>query len=255
MDSVLADYKYAFCLVYVDDIIVHSDTFEQHLTDVARVLNCIILAGLRMKFEKCSFAVEEIKFLGKIVNGNAVSIDPRKVTDILNRDLPTKATSLHRFVSMVVYHSQHIPDYGNIARPLYHLLKKDTAWHWSQEAHSAWEMLGTALAAATMNHFPEEGCPMILKCNASKRGIGAALYKIKDNKELLMIFLARLLSMAERIYLNTEREGLAIYWAITSLEHTLWGMQFTVEADHSALLSLAKHGNLAGQWARWRYQL
>lgn len=255
VDAVLAGLKYSFCLVYVDDIIVFSDEFDEHLDHLSQVLTRIEDAGLRAKLEKCNFAVHEIRFLGKRVNGQGVAVDEAKVSKILEVPPPRDKPALQRFLGMCVYHHKHIDGYGRIARPLYDLIGDTAEWKWGKEENDAYEEMKQALNDAAVLEFPEEGCPLVLRCDASKRGIGAALYKVKDKKNIPLAFICKTLTTSETHYSNTEREGLAVAWAVTKLEYYLWGKPFTVETDHNALLALAKNGDLSGRWARWRYAL
>ncbi|TPX53026.1 hypothetical protein PhCBS80983_g06379 [Powellomyces hirtus] len=255
MDAVLAGLKYQFCLVYVDDIIVYSDTFEEHMTHISRVLERIVGAGLRIKLEKCHFAQSELKFLGKIVNGRGVAVDPAKVDGIQAIGVPKSVSDVQTFLGMCVFHHKHIENYGTIARPLYELTKQDVEWRWTAEEQDAFEKLKTAIKEAAILEFPEKDIPMVLSVDASKRGLGGAVYKIKDNTRIPMAFLSKSLTDPKTRYSNTEREGLAVVWAIQTLDSYLWGNNFTVESDHLPLLPLRKKCDLSGKWACWSYAL
>ena len=253
MDAVLAGIKYSFCLAYVDDIIVFSDKFDEHVKHIDQVLGRIREAGLRIKLEKCRFAESELKFLGKVVNCRGVTVDPAKVDGILELKAPTNLSALQSFLGMCVFHARHIPNYTARCAPLYALLRKDAAWRWGTVEQAAFEEVRDGIRQAALLEFPEPDLPLILSVDASKCGLGAALYKVKDKKRYPIALLSKSLTDTETRYTNTEREGLAVVWAIQTLDSYLWGNKFTVETDHSPLLPLRSKGDLSGKWARWSY--
>ncbi|TPX51944.1 hypothetical protein PhCBS80983_g06536, partial [Powellomyces hirtus] len=194
MGAVMAGLKYQSRLVYVDNLIMYSDTFEEH---------------------------SEQNFLSKIVNGHGVAVDPVKVKVI-------QAINVH----------QGVPDVQTF-----------------MEEQQVFDQQKMAIQEAAILKFPKKDVPMVVSVDASKRGLGAALYKVKDNARILMAFLRKSLTDPETRYSNTEREGLAVVWAIQTLDSYLWGNNFMVESDHSPLLPLRKKGELFGKWASWSYAL
>lgn len=138
---------------------------------------------------------------------------------------------------------------------MYNLTKKDAVWKWTVEEITVFNDLKKAIKQAAVLEFPEPGVPMLHSVDASKYGLGALLYKVKNGKRIPMAFLSKSLTDSETRYTNTEREGLAVPWAINLLDSYLWRNEFTVESDHSPLLLLRKKGELSGRWTRWNHTL
>src|SRR5436305_13552927 len=123
MQMVLGELFYTIAPVYIDDIIVHSRTFEEHLEDVGRVFERIQGANLKLGPEKCKFCFEEIKFLGHILGKDGIRTDPTKIEKVKNYPRPTNITQLRGFLGLAKYYRKFIKDFAKIAKPLNELTK------------------------------------------------------------------------------------------------------------------------------------
>ena len=124
MDSVLRGILRKYALVYLDDIIIFSQTWEEHLHHLREIFQRLRNANLRMKFKKCRFATDELEYLGYIVSREGLKVDPKKIEKVLNWPTPKTLTELRGFLGLVNYYRIFIKRCAVIARPLNHLLRK-----------------------------------------------------------------------------------------------------------------------------------
>ena len=133
MQGILAPYLWLFALVYIDDIVVFSKSWEEHLGHLDVVLGAIAKAGVTLAPSKCFIGYSSILLLGQKVSRLGLSTHQEKVQAIMDLERPTSVSDLQKFLGMVVYFSQYIPYYSFIAAPLFTLLKKGVKWHWDAE--------------------------------------------------------------------------------------------------------------------------
>lgn len=126
MNQVLRKFLGKFAAVYLDDIIIYSATFEQHLDHLHQVFNVLRQACLKIKLRKCFFCFPNITFLGHIVGRNGIAVDPKKIEKVKDFPIPTNLKELRSALGLFSYYRKFIKDFSKIARPMLVLLKKDT---------------------------------------------------------------------------------------------------------------------------------
>src|SRR6266536_871725 len=126
MHMVLAGINWRFCLVYLDDVIMFSSSFAEHLEHIEEVLSRIVQANLSLKGEKCQFVRTEVEYLGHLVSKEGIATDPRKVKTIVDMPVPMTKKDLRTFLGMSGYYSEYVYDYARIAHSLFSLMKKDS---------------------------------------------------------------------------------------------------------------------------------
>ncbi|EXX64785.1 gag-pol fusion protein [Rhizophagus irregularis DAOM 197198w] len=215
MDKVLHKIKEKFVLVYLDDVIIYSKTFKDHIQHLKEVLNRIRKANLRLKAEKCHFAAAEHQFLGHVVGKEGVKPDPEKVNKMVNYPEPQNIRELRKVLGLFSYYRRFIKDFAKVADPMYKLLKKDAPYEWTNLQQKAFENLRDKLTTAPIVQYPDFSKPFFLYTDASTIGLDAVLAQKIDDQEHVITYASRTLIPAEKNYAITELECLAI-WLLNS---------------------------------------
>ncbi|KAG1114109.1 hypothetical protein G6F61_010372 [Rhizopus arrhizus] len=256
MDSVLAGLKWQTTLVYLDDIVCFSPSFDQHLQDLRSVLLRLRSASLTANLKKCHFASDRISFLGYIISPDGLHTDPEKIRAVTDFPQPTDIAPLRSFLGLAGYYRCFISKFSSLASPLNDLLKKDAVWSWSSIHQHAFDTLKQALISAPVLRFPDFSRPFELHTDgACTAGIGVILCQRdpRNNRAYAVAYASRSLSPAERNYGVSEVEALAIVWGIKKFAPYLTTTKFTVITDHHSLqfLNNGKSTDLRGRLARW----
>jgi hypothetical protein len=256
MDVILSGLKYELCLVYLDDIIVFSRTWEEHLTNLRTVLDRIKSAGIYLKPAKCQFARRSITFLGHIVSADGVSMTTEKVKAVADFPAPKKQEDIRTFLGMVNFYRPFIRNIAALQQPLTALLKDSVAWVWGPEQQASFDAIKLALTSEPILGLPDYSKPFILATDASGTGIGAVLSQVNDSgSERVISYFSKPLKPAEKNYSITELEALAMVKAIEHFRPYLYGRKFTVITDHQALVYLHTNRQPTGRLARWQAAL
>ncbi|CAB5185100.1 unnamed protein product [Rhizophagus irregularis] len=256
MDEILKEYIGEFVVVYLDDIMIYSKNFEEHIEHVNKVLNKLRENNLIVKLKKCKFGERNIEFLGHIVGRDGLKPNEKKVEKIKEIKIPETVKEVRSFLGLCSYYRRFIKNFARIAKPLYHLVKKDVPFKWTEEQQEAFEELKRRLMEKPVLDYPDFEKEFILITDASGEGLGAVLsQKNKENKEFVIAYASRSLIGAEKNYPITELECLAIFWGIKHFHKFLAGRKFTVITDHSALKGLMNAKIPTGRRARWVMEL
>ena len=183
MQSVLAGLEWRDCFVYIDDILIASATFEEHLQHLEQVFNRLRTANLRLKPKKCRFLCKEVKYLGHVISVHGVLPDPEKTNQVKSFPTPTDVTSVCRFLGLASYYRRFVPKFAKIAAPLHALLKKENAFEWTTECTTAFNLLKDALTSSPVLVYPKFGpdSEFILETDASFVGLGAVLSQQQED--------------------------------------------------------------------------
>ena len=244
-----------FSEVYLDDIVVFSQSFEEHLKHLDLVLAKLNSHHLHCKLKKCEFGKNEIKFLGFVVNEHGHAVDPAKVEAIRKRCYPTSTKGVQSFLGAVNYYRKMIPDLAQIAKPLTNLTKKGVKWNFSDECKKAFDELKDKLMNAPILSAPMWERKFILTTDASGEALGAVLSQMTDEGEKVIEYASKTLAGASERYCTTDKECMAVHWAIQEFRVYLEGGRFTLRTDHKALLYLMTKPHLNGRLIRWAIDL
>lgn len=255
IDTIITPEMRPHCFAYLDDIIIVSKTFEEHLVWLRKVIKRIYEAGLTISEDKSIFCQSEVRYLGFKVNEFGLQPDQEKVAPVLEFPPPKNLKQLRRFLGMTSWYRRFIQDYASLAEPLNRLLRKNSPWVWSDEQTKSFEALKRALTAYPILSCPDFSLPFVLQTDASTCGLGAVLTQVINGEERVIAFASRTLSGPERKYSTTELECLAIVWSIGKFRHYLEGFHFKVITDHSSLRWLHNLHNPTGRLARWCLEL
>ncbi|UYV77192.1 K02A2.6-like [Cordylochernes scorpioides] len=239
IDNVLRGLKWDMCLCYLDDIVVYGSTFKEHLT----------------RLYKCHFASRQITILGHVVNEFGTQPDPEKVKAIVHFPKPRNFSETRSFLGLSSYYRRFIKSYANKSRPLNSLLKKDEKFIWGEEQDESFRILKQELGSSpVLGHFIE-GAETHVHTDASGYGLGAVLVQIQNDAERPIAYASRTLTKAEKNYSTTEKECLAVVWALGKFRPYLYGRPFTVVTDHHSLCWLVGLKDPSGRLARWALKL
>jgi transposase InsO family protein len=236
------DVLWAYALVYIDDLLIFSRTFEEHLVHVETVLTRLASAGVMLKPSKCSLAQRELRFLGHHVSGAGRRPDPGKVAAVQNIALPKDVSEARSFLQLCSYYRDYIPHFSDISEPLNALLRKDVPFVETDEVRAAWLMLKSKLMTAPLLAHPDykgirDGSTrLVLQTDASDVGIAGVLSQQRDGAEQPLAYFSRSLKGAERNYSTYDREALAVVESVQHFRPLLHnGHGFRLETDHAAL--------------------
>jgi hypothetical protein len=201
--------------VYLDDILIHSKNFAEHLVHLKEVFMRLEEANLKLKPSKCVFAQTETKYLGFDINGEGIKPSSDRIITLLNYPAPSTAKQVKRFLGMASYYRRWIYHFSTIAEPINMLLKKGVKFKWSDECARNFKLIINSLTNPPLLIYPDFNEKFILETDASNVGLGAVLAQ-KDRTGLNrpIGYASRMLKGAEKNYSATEIECLAIVWAV-----------------------------------------
>ncbi|QRW07681.1 Transposon Tf2-1 polyprotein [Ceratobasidium sp. AG-Ba] len=211
MNEIFRDLLGITVVVYMDDILIFSETEEEHVNHVSEVLRQLKENKLYCAMEKCTFHVSKIDYLGLIIAPGVVKVDPAKVTKAVEWDTPENVTDIQSFIGFLNFYGDFIEGFRNIAKPLYGLTKKGIQWKWSEKENEAFLKLKEALRTAPVLIQPDPEKQYFLECDASDYATGAVLSQIgPDGKMHPVGFLSKSMNEHERRYTIHNKELLAI---------------------------------------------
>ena len=252
---IFSGFSWVFLMVYVDDVMIFSETFEEHLRHLEQTFRRIIAFRGVLKPSKCRILRTSVDFVGHVVSANGISAQQRKIDTVVNWPIPATVNELQRFLGLCSYYRKFIQDYAQVAAPLHELLAsgvpKDLASVWGQRQMEAFNELKHRLSNPPILRYPDYNRRFRLVTDASDIAISANLTQVYDGKDHVIAYASRSLSPTERKYSVSERECLAAVWGITKHRSYLTGVPFDVVTDHRALLWLYKCDPQYGRLARW----
>ena len=253
--------KFSFVSVYLDDLTIHSKIFFEHIHHVKAVIDILKQANLRINIKKCVWFAKSIKLLGHLVSGGSVSMDPDKVSAILNRLPPTNVKQVQEFLGLPNYYRRHIKDFAKIIFPINNLLKNNVPFVWDRDCEDAFQLLKKKVTEYPILKQPDFDKQFVLHCDASGYALGAVLAQVEYNcsnvysYDYVVAYASRVLKNAELNYAITHKECLALVWGIKYFHNYLYGVKFVVITDHIALSWLNHSSIKNGQLARWAISL
>lgn len=210
MNSTLAPGLHKFMLVFFDDILVYSSSFEEHVKHLELFFQWLAVDNWHIKISKCRFAQREIAYLSHVISGRGLAIDPAKIHVISSWPTPADVRALCGFLGLVGYYRKFIWHFGLIAKPLTDLLHKDTLFIWTSIHESAFSALKAALCSAPVLGIPDFSQPFHIETDASGYGVGAVL--LQNNHPLA--FISKPLAPRHQGLSAYEKEYLAILMAM-----------------------------------------
>jgi hypothetical protein len=254
VNHVLREYLYKFALAYLDDILIYSKTMEEHMDHVRKVLQKLRDFNLQAKPEKCEFHVKKVQFLGYVLTGTEIRMDPQKIEAVRNWPTPTNKSEVRSFLGFSNYYRKFIAHYGEIAKSLTNLTRDDAMFEWTPEADKVFnELKKRYTEEPILTHF-DGNKPSTVETDASDGAIGAWLGQPDENGVLRPVaYYSRQLHGAELNYDVHDKELLAIVEMFRAWRHYLSGAKFPVKVitDHKNLTYFLTTKVLTGRHIRW----
>ena len=267
MERCLGDLNHKICVVYLDDIIIFSQTIDEHKERLKQVLDRLTLHGFKLKPSKCKLLQARIKYLGHVISEEGIETDPAKIETVKNWSTPKCVREVRAFLGFAGYYRKFIPGFSQIAQPLNALLggprkrkgkgkntpNKPPPWQWTPECTKAFHTLKEKLMSPPVLAYANFDKPFILHTDASTTGLGAALYQLDDNgRERVIAYASRSLSKSERNAPAHKLEFMALKWAVTDEFHDyLYGNKVHVLTDNNPLTYVTSTAKLDATGQRW----
>lgn len=249
-----------YCLVYLDDTIIYSRTFDEHLVHVNTVLDRITKAKLKLRPDKCVFASDRVNYLGYVVSREGISPDPVKVKTISEIPFPKIAKGLVRFLGAVNFYRDFIEHFSDVASVLYKMSQSEAKFKAKLKSKSAdiafkaFEKLKELLVAEPVLIYPNFNQEFVIQTDASAIGLGAVLGQFGQvtgkNAFRPIMYGSRHLTKTEMNYSTTDRELLAIVWASKKFKAYIYARPVTFITDHQALATMRSLKEPMGRTSR-----
>ena len=259
LDVILSSVRWQSALVYLDDVIIFSRNFEDHVRDVQTTLSLLQKHGLSLKLRKSFFFQSSVDYLGHVVRPGKLQVASKTVDAVQKMHRPTNLTELRSFLGLCNVYRRFVPNFSRIASPLTAKLEKGkdaTFPTLTEEEENAFLTLKKKLASPPELALPQSGRTYIVDTDACDKQVGCVLLQEDENDVLHPIgYWSRTLTKPEKNYDATHRECLAIVWAVLVLRPYLEGTHFKVRTDHHSLRWIMNLANASGRLARWRLRL
>lgn len=256
MDKVLGVDLEPKVYVYLDDLVIMSDSIKEHLELLAEVGRRLSAAGLTINLKKSKFLQKQIKYLGYIVDSSGLRADPDKITPVINYPAPTTTKECRRFIGMSSWYRRFIPNFSILSAPISDLVRKGKKFVWTSEANEAFIKLKEALVSPPVLSNPDFSKPFSVQCDASDSAISGVLNQQDDEgNELVISYFSQKLTPTQRKYATTEKEALAVLDSLKKFRGWIEGTHVTVITDHSSLIWLQNIKDPSGRLARWALKL
>ncbi|MBW0554525.1 hypothetical protein O181_094240 [Austropuccinia psidii MF-1] len=243
-------------IIYIDDIIFCSETWEEHMYRLSRVVTKIQSVNMKISLKKCHFGFKELKALGNVVSGLSLGIDKNKVAAVFLTPMPQNKKEIQSSLGFAGYYRKHIKDFESIARPLYKLCDKDTVFLMTVDRVKAFESLRQALTTAPLLLILDFKLPFKLYIDASGDGLGAALHQVQiiNDKpvEGLICFISRQIKPAEATYGGSQMELLCLVCTLEKLNYFMEGCGFEVITYCTTVKSLLNMKTPNWNMLRWQ---
>lgn len=284
MEGCLGDLRDEVCVPYLDDVLVFSSSFEQHIQNVRQVLQRQRESGIKLRPKKCDFFKSEVCYVGRVISAEGYKINPKEgeAVQALKHETPTTVREVRKLMGFLSYYRSYIPDFSRIAKPLYELLakpkseqtqsqKRRNVSRKSAQLPPSYPVQWTIIHQDILNRmvdqltnppvmaYPDLEKPFVLHVDASEEGLGAVLYQRQEGVLRVIAYGSRTLSPAEKNYKlhSGKLEFLALKWAITERfrDYLFHAPDFVVYSDNNPLTYVTRSAKLNAAGHRWVAEL
>lgn len=242
-----------FC--YLDDVVIATNDYNEHIDMLREVASRLKRANLTINLAKSKFCVPKLAYLGYILDKDGIHVDSDKVKSITEYPVPKTLKEVRRFLGMCGWYRRFIPNFADQANHISNLLKKSKKFQWTAEADAAFLNLKTALISAPILISPDFTKPFHIQCDASNLAVGGVLFQVINGDEKVIAYTSQKLTATQQKYMACERELLAILHCVSQFRPYVEGTKFKVITDNAALLWLRNLKDPTGRLARWALKL
>jgi len=254
INRTLQSYIDICCIVYLDDVLIYSDSLEQHQKDVAAIIRAIRKQGMKLKPSKCKFHPRETEYIAFIINNEGVKVDPIKTAAIWDWKPPTNKKGIQEFMGCCNFYRRFIEGFSRTAKPLYDRTKKEVKWQWGNKEQAAFDELQQKLCSTPVLTYFKAGRPLLVEPDASKNVCSGILSQHdEDGKWRPIAYGLKTMAPAECNYDVHDKELLAIVQALKEWRRYLRGsgQHFKVLTDHKNLIRFTTTKELTDRQIRW----
>lgn len=254
INDTFMEYLDEFVVAYLDDILVYSNSLEEHREHVKKVLQKLRDAGIQADIDKCEFHTAETKFLGVIVGRNGIRMDPEKIAAIVEWATPTHLKQVQAFLGFINFYRRFIKNFSRVARPLAQLTKKDKSFEWTPACQRAFDELKKRITEAPiLAHFDPELETIVETDSSDYVSAGVLSQRGKDGIIRPVAFFSKSLLPAECNYEIYDKELLAIVKCFEQWRPELQSVNKPVKVltDHKSLEYFMTTKKLNRRQARW----
>ena len=242
-------------MAYTDDIVIATETIEDHIMRIKEVFKCLREAGFKMRAEKCDFMRTETKYLGRIVSADGIKPDPEAVTKIREWLPPRNKEELQSFLGFANYYRDFVPFHAAKVQPMQELLKKNQHFSWERRHQEAFDSVKRALSDATTLDAPNEQGRFVLDTDTSKVAIAGILHQEQEynGKTILrpIVYGSKSLTKTQLNYGAPKLEMYAVFYFVKKFHSYLAGREFTLRVDNQALSWLKTYSMDQAMIGRW----
>ncbi|GJX44740.1 putative reverse transcriptase domain-containing protein [Tanacetum coccineum] len=222
-------------------------TKEDHEVHLGSVLELLRKEKLYAKFSKCEFWLQEVHFLGHVVNQNGIHVDPSKIEAVKNWKTPTTPSEIRSFLGLAGYYRRFISNFSKIVKPLTTLTQKNQKYVWGEEQENAFQTLKNNLCDAPILTLPDGVEDLVVYCDASNQGLGCVLMQ----RGKVIAYASRQLKIHEKNYTTHDLELGAVVFALKTWRHYLYGTKSVIYTDHKSLQHIFDQKELSMRQRRW----
>ncbi|KAF5789771.1 putative nucleotidyltransferase, Ribonuclease H [Helianthus annuus] len=247
MNRVCKPFLDRFVFVFIDDVLIYSRSRAEHAQHLRLVLELLQGNQLYAKFSKCEFWLEEVQFLGHIVNSRGIHVDSAKIEAVKGWITPKNPSEVRSFLGLAGYYRRFIEGFSKIAVPLTSLTHKDKPFVWGTAQETAFQTLKHMLCHAPILTLPDGSDDFVVYCDASNLGLGCVLMQ----RDKVIAYASRQLKIHEKNYITHDLELGAVVFALKIWRHYLYGTKCTIFTDHKSLQHIFNQRELNMRQRRW----
>ena len=234
---------------YVDEVVIYTETVNLHLEIIKDIMIRLKKHKVKLNPDKCTWMSESIKLLGFVVEHNEIKCDTDKINSITKRLPPRNVKELQEWLGICGYYRRSIKNFVLKVAPMTKLLQKETPFIWSSDCQLYFDELKQCLSSFPVLRMPDFNREFIMHCDASRYAVGVVLSQVDDNKdEYVVSYASKVLKKAELNYTITEKECISVLFGVKKFHTYVYGTDFTVVTDHSALRNIQTP---IGRLCRW----